>query len=210
MAMGDFSRNFRIGAARGLGFLSVLLIGTALTFLFAQGAENLRTFQSGQVVGATDINNNFQALNVGLQSANLEIIKGAPDGLVAAFNLSACPTGWIAADGTNGTPDLRGAFARGMDDFGTAAGAAGRDPAGTRALANYQADAFQGHYHHAYNYSGAGGPGAARFFEVMAWSIGGQQVDNVRGPRPGGYGSVRVDWETRPKNIALLFCMRKR
>lgn len=32
-----------------------------------------------------------------------------------AFNLSSCPSGWITADGTNGTPDLRGEFIRGLD-----------------------------------------------------------------------------------------------
>jgi len=31
-----------------------------------------------------------------------------------SFNLASCPSGWIEADGTNGTPDLRGAFIRGI------------------------------------------------------------------------------------------------
>jgi len=35
-----------------------------------------------------------------------------PTGFIGAFNLSACPTGWAAADGSNGTPDLRGEFLR--------------------------------------------------------------------------------------------------
>jgi len=39
-----------------------------------------------------------------------------PVGGVMFFNLGACPTGWVAADGTNGTPDLRGEFIRGMDN----------------------------------------------------------------------------------------------
>lgn len=35
-----------------------------------------------------------------------------PPGAVMAFNLSACPTGWSIANGTGGTPDLRGEFIR--------------------------------------------------------------------------------------------------
>jgi len=51
-------------------------------------------------------------------------------------------------------PDLRGVFIRGMDDFGTAAGSAGRDPEwATRrllpngGLASFQDDMFESHNH---------------------------------------------------------------
>jgi len=33
-----------------------------------------------------------------------------PTGAIVPFALSSCPKGWLAADGTNGTPDLRGRF----------------------------------------------------------------------------------------------------
>ncbi len=46
-----------------------------------------------------------------------------------AFNLTACPSGWGMANGTNGTPDLRGEFVRGWD--GTGALAKGIDPGRT-------------------------------------------------------------------------------
>ena len=38
-----------------------------------------------------------------------------PVGSIMAFNLSACPTGWVIADGSSGAPDLRGEFIRGLD-----------------------------------------------------------------------------------------------
>lgn len=38
-----------------------------------------------------------------------------PPGAVMAFNLTSCPTGWSAANGSGGTPDLRGEFIRGLD-----------------------------------------------------------------------------------------------
>lgn len=39
----------------------------------------------------------------------------APPGQVTAFNTTVCPTWRIIADGTNGTPDLRGEFIRWLD-----------------------------------------------------------------------------------------------
>ena len=41
---------------------------------------------------------------------------GVPAGAVMAFNLATCPTGWAVADGTGSTPDLRGEFIRGLDN----------------------------------------------------------------------------------------------
>jgi len=38
-----------------------------------------------------------------------------PLGAVVAFNLASCPTGYSPANGSNGTPDLRGEFIRGLD-----------------------------------------------------------------------------------------------
>ncbi len=40
----------------------------------------------------------------------------APSWAVMAFYLSSCPTWWIVADWTNGTPDLRGEFIRWLDN----------------------------------------------------------------------------------------------
>lgn len=37
-----------------------------------------------------------------------------PPGAIMPFYLNSCPAGWIAADGNNGTPDLRNQFVRGM------------------------------------------------------------------------------------------------
>ena len=41
---------------------------------------------------------------------------GLPAGAVMAFNLTSCPSGWVAADCSGGgSPDLRGAFVRGIN-----------------------------------------------------------------------------------------------
>jgi hypothetical protein len=70
---------------------------------------------------------------------------------VRAFNASSCPTGWQIADGTSGSPDLRGTVVRGLDS------GRGLDPG--RTLASFQSDSFASHNHavtdpgHTHNYS---------------------------------------------------------
>jgi len=39
---------------------------------------------------------------------------GVPSGTIVAFRGSTAPSGWAICDGTNGTPDLRGRFIRGL------------------------------------------------------------------------------------------------
>jgi len=75
---------------KGAAFAAGVGVFATLSFIVAQ---SINTFTSGEVVSASKINENFQ--------------MAAPQGAVMAFYLSACPSGWIAADGTNGTPDLR-------------------------------------------------------------------------------------------------------
>ena len=58
-----------------------------------------------------------------------------PSGFIGAFNLATCPSGWNAADGTNGTPDLRGEFIRGVDS--------GRGLDAGRTLGSPQGDAIR-------------------------------------------------------------------
>lgn len=115
---------------------------------------------------------------------------GIPVGTIAAFALTTCPTGWseyVAA---------RGRFLRGIDN------GAGNDPSGTRAPGNTQADAFQGHAHN-YNIPNAGGwtwtldyAGNAGNYPAVTGSI----------VSDGSSGTPRTSNETRPKNVAVLFC----
>ncbi|MBE7438405.1 MAG: phage tail protein [Spirochaetales bacterium] len=149
-------------------------------------AQTINTFSSGESVSSSRINQNFQMV--------------APPGLVAAFMLTSCPSGWIAADGSNGTPDLRGRFMRGLDDMGT--GAAGNDPDGVRAVGAAQADAFANHNHNtAYDYQRfVGGAGNGAAIIAIFGAVDGSATLTMN--NTGGN-------ETRPKNVALIFCMRK-
>lgn len=182
---------------KGAAFAAGLTVFVSLSWLAAQ---TLNSFNPGDVVSSTKINENF--------------LIAAPTGQVSAFYLGACPDGWEPADGTNGTPDLRGRFIRGLDDAGT--GAAGMDPDGVRLLGNEQADAFQGHRHNrridgiaeiatfpgllmSWNAGSGGFISASSSSETF---IGDPVTDTVS-------GTPRVAIETRPRNVALIYCMRK-
>jgi hypothetical protein len=57
----------------------------------------------------SDGNTAFAAYQTAINNATG---ASAPSGVVVPFNLSSCPTGWLASDGTHGTVDLRGSFVR--------------------------------------------------------------------------------------------------
>lgn len=175
------------------GFFKGVGIGAGLlaTSIFA-AATAMNIFSAGEVVSASKINQNFAI--------------SAPEGAIMAFYLANCPDGWAPADGTNGTPDLRGVFIRGRDDIGT--GAAGNDPAGVRALGNLQLDAFQGHWHSGPSmmgrYIGGGAFNAPAGVDIQTVTA------NAGDPIPDASTiTPRTATETRPKNIALTYCMRK-
>jgi len=129
-------------------------------------------------------------------------LEGIPSGGVVAFNLEFCPTGWSPADGTGETPDLRGVFIRGLNSFdnGTTTRSDGNeDPAifGVRTLGSLQQDGFERHTHR-YNYGS------------MFWLGGGSyyiRTDYSGGSANGATTATGGD-ETRPRNIALIYCQK--
>jgi len=186
---GEIFKSFKKGFVFGLGALAALVT----TSLLAAGA--MHVFLSGETLDAAKMNENFAI--------------AAPQGAVMAFYLTSCPAGWVAADGTSGTPDLRGRFVRGRDDAGTGAG--GNDPDGVRGLGAVQTDAFQGHRHmhdllDAFLYFttdfGSGGFASGSWTVLSSSATGSVSTDVPFGP-------ARTSVETRPKNVALIYCMRK-
>jgi len=106
-----------------------------------------------------------------------------PTGAIMAFDLAACPTGW-----SEYTP-ARGRFLRGIDN------GAGNDPSGTRVAGSVQEDLFKSHNH------GISGFGNGSDIN------GGPLADS--GARPANYFSTSTGGtETRPKNVAVLFCRK--
>lgn len=189
-------KTFKQGLVKGLGFGAGISIALATTTLIAAAAA-MKVFSAGEVISATELNRNFT-------------IAG-PEGEVSAFYLSDCPDGWTIADGTNGTPDLRGRFIRGMDNMGV--GAANVDPqSAIRTLGHEQLDAFQSHLHwrnpsHLTESAFVHIPGAYNVAggttEVSFFSHTGEPSTH------GSNGAPRTSTETRPRNVALIYCMRK-
>jgi microcystin-dependent protein len=151
-----------------------------------------------------------------------------PVGFVLPTFLSTCPTGYLSANGQSvlkstypalfaafgttygGTttnfsvPDTRGYFLRGLDTSGAI------DPNGTgRTVGNVEQDSMQGHTHTwignnvtgisgsgPYTFSGGGSAGT-----VVSGSNSGPVSDGVN-------GTPRTGLETRPKNLAVNYCIK--
>ena len=147
-----------------------------------------------------------------------------PPGAVMPFAMNAAPSGWLAANGTavsrttyaalfaaigttygagtGGTtfnlPDLRGYFVRGSgtNADGTASGTFGAK----------QADDFEKHAHSYTITSGSGDTGNGLASGSGTYSnaeSGVSQTTSTTGSTPATGGT-----ETRPKNIALLYCIK--
>ena len=137
-----------------------------------------------------------------------------PAGQIAAFGMVDPPPGWLECDGglylitshpdlfiaigttwggdgitTFRVPDLRGEFLRGFDH------ARGADPG--RTFASTQTDAFKAHAHEMGSESGGGGN--------LATPVDSSGVDESVG---GNLTSTVGGTETRPRNVAVLYCIR--
>ncbi len=203
-------------------------------------------------------------LSIGIENGSNETVdlqSIIPTGLVGAFNLNTCPSGWIKADGQNGTPDLRGEFVRGLDD--------GRGIDIGRALGSWQDEEIQSHSHtvdppsattissglHSHSIdppsttTSVNGshrhftPTIRRAFYDQTGGAGGYGQDTSLGPGPNVYTNTTGDHthtlniaafnsssegshshtfnivqfdsgnsggaETRPRNVALLYCIKQ-
>lgn len=165
-------------------------------------------------IGATVVANATHAVsadNGGVTSVNgatgAVVIQSVPAGAVAHFAMNTAPTGWLKANGASlstttyaalfavigytfggsgasfSLPDLRGEFVRGWDDS--------RGVDISRAFGSSQADDFESHTHNV-----GGGFGTSGSFGAMAGSTSNQ----VSGATGGT--------ETRPRNVALLACIK--
>ncbi len=149
-------------------------------------------------------------------------------GQICFFAMNAAPSGFLACDGSavsratysalfglvgttygagNGSttfnlPDLRGEFIRGLDN------GRGVDPA--RVHGSAQTDAFQGHHHDVkvsttqVGNNGGGGVGTGNLRGDGLGTLA--QAKDVASN--GSNGSPRIASETRPRNIALLACIK--
>jgi len=115
---------------------------------------------------------------------------GSPAGAITAFNLGDCPVGWVLANGDAGTPDLRGKFIRGLDM------GAGVDSG--RLLGSAQDDMLKSHDHDA----STSNEGGSNEDYLLGGDDGIPTYNNIAIKNTGGS-------ETRPKNVALIYCMKE-
>ena len=158
------------------------------------------------------------------------VTTGGAPGAVMFFAQNSAPTGWLKANGaaisrttyaalfaaigttfgvgdgstTFGVPDLRGEFPRGWDD--------GRGIDSGRGIGTAQAQDHQSHTHtvtdpgHQHNiqyYQSTGGGEAAASAQILNSAIG-NTVSATTGITISNTGGT----ETRPRNIALLACIK--
>ena len=147
---------------------------------------NISNVSNWNTLDASLINNLINNQN----DLNLKVV---PSWSVMAFNLSSCPTWWILADWTNSTPDLRWEFIRWLDYW--------RWIDTWRLLASAQADELKSHDH--------------RLQTRQWWTTHTSWVY----PMSAWDWTITDQWdaaiastwwtETRPRNIALLYCMKQ-
>lgn len=161
--------------------------------------------------------------------ATKEYVDGGiwlPAWAVMPFYLSTCPTWWSEANGTDHPLDLRGTFIRWMNWAANS-----RDVA--RTLWDYQADDLMSHLHSVNPPSTASTSDGAHTHNIWTWDLWTVSADgpsimehsNIIAERKTSrissagdhthtinipaFNSASTWWtETKPKNIALLYCVK--
>jgi len=175
------------------------------------GTTNVSTFSAGGIKfnsgGATAMIVSGSNVGIGTTSPNatLEVngtisattyANAIPSGLIAAFASASCPSGWSEYTAA------RGRFLRGIDN------GAGLDPAGTRAPGATQADAFQGHNHNMPQSANGGLTASSTGGGYLAWYTYSGTTSTGSPTSDGSNGTPCIAAETRPVNVAVLFCSK--
>ena len=173
---------------------------------------------------------------VALLDLSAQIAAAFPPGMIMPFGATTPPTGWLACNGaavsrttyaglfsilgtswgtgdgstTFNVPDLRGVFLRGFDN--------GRGYDTDRTFASYQTDGYPSHTHtvtdpgHTHTYT-AGGVATGivqggftqgvQLSSPQSGSVSSSSTTGITIASSGGNAT-----EVRPKNVAILYCIR--
>jgi phage-related tail fiber protein len=168
-------------------------------------------------------------IDVAALANEVAALKSAtPVGAIIPFPMGAVPAGYLELDGqvlsiaaypdlasylgstfNTGSegegnfrlPDSRGEFLRGWDH--------GRGIDAGRVLSSYQDDAFQGHWHELYgelNSTTAGSAKSVPGTQIAKTALGANAVRTA--VSDGVNGAPRTAAETRPRNLAVMWCIK--
>lgn len=143
--------------------------------------------------------------NNGTQIFDLTI-KNIPENAIMSFNQVECPAGWVLADGTGGTPDLRGIFIRGSGTSSIVKYANGSFMSAT--YGEYYNDSLQGHWHKqtvvgtSSTGPGAGSKGVSETASQLSVNNATELISD------GTNGEPRTGAETAPASYALIYCVK--
>jgi microcystin-dependent protein len=213
-----------VSASAGISDTKLATIATAGKV--SNSATTATSANTANAIVARDASGNFSA---GTITASVFAGVGAtllvPPGAVMPFAMNVAPSGWLEANGsavsrttyaalfaaigtlygagdgstTFALPDLRGYFVRGS---GTNGNGVASSTFGVK-----QTDAFQGHFHSATTTAvrlvgGGSVPTGGNYgFPAAAVTVSGATTD-------GTNGTPRIASETRPVNIAMLYCIK--
>jgi len=168
-----------------------------------------------------DSNGNIVTVNLskdvnitGKLYVNGSLISNVPEGAVVAFNSADCPPGWIPANGSAGTPDLRGLFVRGAGTSGVLTMA--NSTPFSAVFGTYQNDSFQGHVmgpsisSQYFDYSAESGAYELEYTQAASSNPHIHRASTTGLPVSAGaaYGNPRYTGETRPASYALTYCVK--
>jgi microcystin-dependent protein len=226
----DASRNINFLSSTGATDSRIAVFNDKSLRLFTDGGERLRIASTGNVgIGTTspaerlDVNGTVRATGLNLNGTAVtataaQINEGlAPPGSVIFHSANTAPTGYLKANGalvsrstyaalfsaigttfgagdgstTFALPDLRGEFIRGWDD--------GRGIDSGRAFGSAQSQAIQSHQHAVGGMAATGGISQS----LVRTGEGNSATFNTTNLTQNTGGT-----ETRPRNIALLACIK--
>lgn len=207
--------------------VSASIVDTKLATISTPGKVSGAAITSGNITTSGNISSSgtVTASSFIGSGASLTGIVGIPSGAVMPFAMNSAPTGWLAANGsavsrttyatlfaaigvTYGTgdgsttftlPDLRGYFVRGA---GTNSDATASGTFGAK-----QANSIVDHTHNDSTYSFTGGAVVTNAYQVYS---SGNALTSVTGTSPARAVNAPNNGgtETRPNNIAMLYCVK--
>lgn len=120
-----------------------------------------------------------------------------PTNEIGYFARSSCPPGWLAANGSSSTIDMRGVFPRGQDN------GRGQDPNGTVAIGTFESEAVQ-------TLGISLSPSFTAGQSIAGAAAGSAQYPCCNGVTisSGDFSVTGTGNETRPKTTVLLACQK--